>query len=401
MKFNRRQLLWLGLGATTASAVGREHWQEQRQESVEAAEQARLRELYDPDKLAQEAFRSDLTAIEDLIAVQQSATLRSPTQPYNREWSKRLIVASKLSTQQYLYGKYKADYDGNISALPLYANGFTNFQQVTSFQAPERAEERIRFEVPVSDLTDASKNLNELQDRLNQTKDSIEQQVKEVVQLIQKIPVYYGFVLTSPEMHLMVFRGTQRQIEWVENVLAFQADYLDPTTKNIIGRVHFGFNEFYTQHFALSVRDAVKSLDPSKPLLISGHSLGASLAALAAMDLALHLPAWRSSLQVYTYGGPRLGNRAFVEAHSQLIPNHYRVINLADLFPMLPLSKLVTDDFIHAGEQWAFLSHQGDIMPNHIVETYRNAIEQGAETNGDAGFANLRLHLPPNLPGMG
>lgn len=391
MRFNRRQLLWFGLGGTSAGALGKAFWQGQRQQQAAAAEQAKLRELYDPDTLAQTAFRSDLTAIEDLITVQQSAQLRSPTHPYDRNWSKRLIVASKLSTQQYLYGKYNADYDGRISVLPLYANGFTDFQQVTAFKAPERAQERIQFEVPLADLASTGKDLSALPKRLDQTQDSISRQVKQAVQLIQKIPVYYGFLLTSPSAHLMIFRGTQRQAEWIKNVLAFQDDYLDPNTQTPIGQVHFGFHDFYNTYFAPLVKDAVKSLDPSKPLLVSGHSLGASLAALAAMDLALNLPALRSSLRVYTYGGPRLGNRAFVEAHSRLIPNHYRVVNLADVFPMLPLSKLATDEFVHAGEQWSFLSHQGDIMPNHIVETYRQAIEQGAETRGDAGFANLRL----------
>jgi triacylglycerol lipase len=121
--------------------------------------------------------------------------------------------------------------------------------------------------------------------------------------------------------------------------------------------------------------------------------LGAALATFAAFDLALVLPKLQPNIQVYTYAGPRLGNKAFAEVHSQLLPNHYRITNLADMIPMLPLSKLLTDDFIHVGEQWSFLCQQGDIMPNHFVETYRQAIEQGAENQSNKGFDNLRVRL--------
>jgi len=389
MKFNRRFLLWSGLGTTIAGVFGRE----QLQQNAVKAEQAKLQQLYDPTQLVQSAFQADVTSIKELVAVQQSARLQSPTIPYNREWSKLLIVGSKLSTQQYLKGKYQADYDGNIAALPLYSKGFTTFQQVTSFKAPERVEEAIAFEVPLAKLANPPDNLNQLGDRVNQTKEVIQHQVKQVVQLKQHISVYYGFLLTSPAFNLLIFRGTQRQFEWLENILALQDNYVHPGNGQAIGKVHSGIYSFYREQLAMSVHAAVKALDPRQPLVISGHSLGAALATFAAIDLALTLPQVQPKLQVYTYAGPRLGNKAFVEAHSQLIPNHYRIANLADMIPMLPLSKLLTDDFVHVGEPWSFLSQQGDIMPNHIVETYRQAIEQGVETRAEKGFDNVRLRL--------
>ncbi|MGA9379245.1 MAG: lipase family protein, partial [Phormidium sp.] len=319
-----------------------------------------------------------------------SAKLRSPTIPYNRALSKLLIVGSKLGTQQYLLGKYRADYDGSISALPLYPK-FKAFQQITSFKASERVEETIPFEVSLSDLATMPSNLNDLDNRFKQTKDAIEKQVKEVVKLKQQISVYYGFLLSSPKVNILMFRGTQRQFEWLEDLLAIQDNYVHPVNGKTIGKVHSGIYNFYRVKLAKSVKEAVKSLDPKKPLFIAGHSLGAALATFAAIDLALYFPKLQPSLQVYTYAGPRLGNREFVEAHSELISNHYRVTNLADMIPMLPLSKLLSDDFVHVGEQWSFLSQQGDIMPNHIVETYRNAIEKEAETRADKGFDNLHL----------
>jgi triacylglycerol lipase len=388
MRLNRRFLLCSGLGATLAAAFGRDHL---RRSALEA-QQAEFNQLYDPKKPVQDAFQADVTSIKTLIEVQKSAKLQSPTISYNRQWSKLLIVGSKLCTQQYLRGKFEADYDGSISTLPLYAKGFTTFRQVTSFKASEKVEETVSFEVPISEFAAIEGHLD---NRFNQTKDAIEKEVKQVVQLHQKIPVYYGFLLTSPKASILMFRGTQRQTEWLENILAILTAYRDPVTDSNtgIGSVHSGIYDFYKAFLAKPVAEAVKSLEPKKPLLIAGHSLGAALATLAAIDLALLYPKLRTNLQIYAYAGPRVGNKEFVEAHSKLIPNHYRVVNLADMIPLLPISQQFNNEFVHGGEQWSFLSYQGDIMPNHIVETYRHAIEQEAETRASNGFNNLQLNL--------
>ena len=177
-----------------------------------------------------------------------------------------------------------------------------------------------------------------------------------------------------------MFRGTQRQTEWIENMLALQTPYRNPATDQPLGKVHLGIYDFYQSSLAKSVREAVNSIDPKIPLLIAGHSLGSALATLAAMDLALLYPKLQPNLHLYAYAGPRVGDRTFIEAHSKLIPNHYRIVNLADTIPLLPMSRQLNAEFVHGGEQWSFISYQGDIMPNHFVETYRHAISQNAET---------------------
>jgi predicted lipase len=376
MRVNRRFLLWSGLGATIASVWGRDQWQRHAAE----AEQAKLQQLYNPQTLVQEAFESDIAALKDSRTVQQSAKLRSPLLPYNRQWTKLLITGSKLCTHQYLRGKFDPKYDGSISTLPLYSQGFTTFQQVTSFKAAERLEEAISFELPTNDLATLPQDLNNIPNPVDHVKTAVENQVKQVVQLKQRISVYYGFLLSSPKMNILMFRGTQRQTEWIENVLALQTPYQNPATDQPLGKVHLGIYDFYQSSLAKSVREAVKSIDPKIPLLIAGHSLGSALATLAAMDVALLYPKLQPNLHLYAYAGPRVGDRAFIEAHSNLIPNHYRVVNLADTIPLLPMSRQLNAEFVHGGEQWSFLSYQGDIMPNHFVETYRNAIAQEAET---------------------
>lgn len=383
MKLNRRNLLWSGLGATLAAAFGRDHLERR----AEQAEQAKLKQIYDPTQVAQDAFGYDIRTREELAAIQQSAKLRSPVIPYSRDWSKLLIVGSKLCTQQYLRGKVDADYDGSITALPLYTQGFTTFKQVASFKAAERVDETVPIEVPIELPLGARASGRgsgkDLGDRVNQTKEAIKSQVKRVVQLRQKTPVYFGFLLTTAKANLLMFRGTQRQSEWLEDVLAVLTPYHNPVDQMAIGNAHLGIYDFYKTFLAKPVAEAVKLLEPNKPLIVAGHSLGAGLATLAAMDLALLYPKLRTNLQLYAYAGPRVGDKAFIEAHSQLIPNHYRIINLADMIPLLPMSKQFKAEFVHGGELWTFLSYQGDILPNHTAETYRIAIERETETKSE------------------
>ncbi|MGF1535545.1 MAG: lipase [Elainellaceae cyanobacterium] len=389
MKLNRRQLIWLGLGSTAATVYG----QELAEDRALNVEQAALQELYDPDLLVEEAFRSDIASVQELVSIQQSASLRSPTIPYSRDWSKLLILASKLSTQQYLRGRYDPEYDGNVAELPIYVEGFSDFEQVAAFKTSQRVKERINFEIPISDLADFEGDLGALEKRLDETRDSIRQQVKQAVKLNQRISVYYGFLLTSKKANLLIFRGTQRRYEVFEDIIALQSDYTHPVNGRSIGKVHFGFYSFYTERLAEAVKAAVSSLDPDVPLYISGHSLGSALSTFAAMDIGLSLPKFRQSTRIYSYAGPRVGDTEFIDAHNQLLPNHYRIVNLADMIPMMPLSRLLVQDFVHGGEQWSFLSQQGDILPNHLIETYRLAIEQEAETRGDDGFKNLQIQV--------
>ena len=393
MKLKRRQALWGGLGATVAALMGRNTLKQRAKE----AEQAALEALYDPQTLVQQAYQADLETVQNLARGQTQIQLQPPTVPYNRAWSKQIIVAAKLATLQYLQGKYQADYDGSIHLLPSYPeSGFEAFQQVASFKALEQAQENIRFEVPLATLlaeTENTGDLADLQGRLDRTRNAIEQQVEQVVQISQAIPVYYGFLVTSEAFNLLMFRGTQRRLEILGDLLTLQRSYLNPLTKEVLGQVHLGFYSLYFNQLADAVKAAVQTLDPSKPLVLAGHSLGGALANLAAVDLAIHQPELQPNLHIYTYGTPRVGDLTFVETHSKRLPNHYRVVNLADMVPMTPFSNLLIVNFMHAGEQWSFLSHHGDIAPNHLVDVYRNGIGQGAEMRDDGQFVNLPMDL--------
>jgi len=391
-QLNRRHFLWAGLGAAAAGSLRRQQVTNRRKAELQAALEAQARAQFDPKRLTQEAYEADLQAVAELLAVRDRARLQAPSVPYSRPQSQHLILANKLATQQYLTGKFNADYDGAIAALPLYSEGFADYQQLATFQAEETVEESIPIEL-LPDVEQAKdSDAMVLETQLNRTTTSLKEQVQQVVKLPQRVSVYYGFLLAAERGYLLAFRDTQRLDEMLADLLAFQDDLTGPRGESL-GKVHGGFNGLYRGSLREAVLAAIAEVRPDRPFYVTGHSLGGAIANLAALEIALERPELRPHLHLYTYARPRVGNASFATQHSERVPNHYRVVNLADLVPMMPISKL-GGDFVHAGEQWSFLAQHGDILPNHIVETYRLAIAQAAETQ-DAVFTNLHLSVPP------
>jgi len=102
---------------------------------------------------------------------------------------------------------------------------------------------------------------------------------------------------------IVAFRGTQSG-QWgdlVDDALCALADW---TT----GEVHFGFKGAF-QRIAADLRDAIETHAPGRPLWLTGHSLGAALAVLAADALADRFDIRGLCL----FGCPRVGNRAFTD----------------------------------------------------------------------------------------
>ena len=377
MTIKRRQILLGGVAAGMAATLGSEY-------AARRAAQTRSTEFLahnasDPTQLLKQIFAADAQKINAGVAIQAAVGQPRPTIPYSREMSNLLIQCSKLATQQYLTGKTIATYDGSIRSLPAYFRELDDYTQITSFSGHEaEVEDTIEVDVP----TTAQDNPQDpVEQQANEAQRTIGQTVKETVKLRQLTPVYLGFVLVSKTRNIIVFRGTQRNSEWLYNFYARQQDYHNPIGGEALGKVHRGFVANYKSIIDPIPRDIARKLDPSVPCYITGHSLGSALAVLASVDLALNVPVLKPQIQLYTYAGARVGDPTFARIHTQQVPNHYRVTNLADVVPLLPPIQSPGGTYVHTGEEWSFLAQNGDFLPNHVVDTYHQAIRHQVETN--------------------
>lgn len=377
MKLRRRQVLLGGVAAGVAATLGSESIA-RRNEELRAAKLLALNPN-DPTQLLKQTFEADAKKINAGLEIQASVPRSRPTVPYSREMSKLLIQCSKLATQQYLTGKTISTYDGSIKSLPAYFRELDGYTQVASFRGHEaEVEDTIEVEVPTAAQNNAQ---DPLEQQANETQNAIGQTVKEAVKLRQLTPVYLGFVLASKTQNIIVFRGTQRNTEWLYNLYARQQAYHNSTEATPLGKVHRGFVANYKSIISPIPREVAQQLDPSIPCYITGHSLGSALAVLASLDLALTIPALKSQLRLYTYAGARVGDPTFAQIHTETVPNHYRIVNLADIVPLLPPIQSPGGTYVHTGEEWSFLAQNGDFLPNHVVDIYRQAIVQQVETN--------------------
>ncbi len=371
--WSRRRVLMAGLGiGCVASGLG-----ESLRRRRLLSRQASLTEqfLNTPqavERAVSNAIEGDRETTAEVESILAELELAPPTVPYDRSHSKTLILASRLATEQYLTGKFDLRFDGSIRGLPSFDQRFAGYTQVASIRGPEtvNAEKRIS--------TDGTPLRDPLLSGADFLRERIQGLAGRAVVLRWSYPVYWGFVLTGPGHHLLVLRGTQRGYEWLQTINARQVVTSEVPEFAFPGAIHQGFARIYAG-LSKAVIQAARQLDPAKPLLLSGHSLGSPLATLAALDIAERIPALAPNLRLYTYAGPRLGDPGFAEAFSRRIPNSYRVVNLADLVPQLPPTKTKQIVYVHLGQPWAFTTSLGDIGPNHFISAYRQAIDAERE----------------------
>jgi triacylglycerol lipase len=150
-----------------------------------------------------------------------------------------------------------------------------------------------------------------------------------------------AYVVSMPDAIVLAFRGTQVDDFW-SSVLDFIVDVqLLPVPDSHGHLVHAGFLGALAEVWQpISTFLKAEQAKRQRPLWITGHSLGAALATLAA-DRCSDDASFR--LQgVYTYGSPRVGDARF---GARLRVPVFRFRNDSDIVPHLPLGLL----FEHVG----------------------------------------------------
>ena len=124
-------------------------------------------------------------------------------------------------------------------------------------------------------------------------------------------------------------------------------------------------------------------LDPNKPIIIAGHSLGGALATLLAYDAMRWFPGAARRMLLVTYGSPRVGDKRWAagfdgEARGCGLP-HYRLVNGADVVPKLGPRPL----YEHCGQEVRFeLRLRGGRLRDHVQAYTRWLQGEGGQPGG-------------------
>ncbi len=132
----------------------------------------------------------------------------------------------------------------------------------------------------------------------------------------------------------ITFRGSNSGKDWKTN-LAFGQKTIPYGNSASKIRVHYGFIEAYKSH---AVRDVINDIisDDIHQVKITGHSQGAALAVLCAVDLEYHYP--DRDFEVILFGAPRVGNRAFQKSYNKRLFKTMRIENGNDIVTKIPFA---------------------------------------------------------------
>ncbi|GFG75022.1 lipase family protein [Mycobacterium botniense] len=170
----------------------------------------------------------------------------------------------------------------------------------------------------------------------------------------------------------VAFRGTLTAAEWLDDFDAFAGDYRPVAG---FGHVHLGWMALYA-----TIRDSLASnlataCAGCNHIVVTGHSLGAALAVLAAPDIFTNMPP-NLEPALTTFGGPRTGLHDFAMSFNMTIDSCYRVVNLFDVVPHVPLP-LPGLPYEHVGVEIA-VDSGGPIDPvdRHRLAAYRAGLDK-------------------------
>lgn len=238
--------------------------------------------------------------------------------------------------------------------------------------------------------------------------------------LQNEVPRFYGIVVRHQELKhnfILGIRGTEGMMEWLDDAFVHLVPFRQVPDA---GRVAFGFDKIYStlqvfrRHrgaqgtfapktavaagpapspmagtFARQLEQLVDSLEeplpaalakpaapPRHSFVVTGHSLGASLATLYVMENKEMKKINIST--VCTFASPHTGNKEFARLFDLLPLDSWRIVNSQDLVPKLPIPIPIFLDYDHVETAYPF-SSSGKVKCNpvcwHSMATYLNWLD--------------------------
>lgn len=179
---------------------------------------------------------------------------------------------------------------------------------------------------------------------------------------------YFGTILKDKfSTYYILLRGTITKNEMDEDLKYDLVSFL--ATNGL--KYHHGFSNVYED-----IKDEIEeSIPPKSNVVCCGHSLGAGVASIAAINLQN-----KHNVVLYTFGSPRVFNPKILEMNLKF--NHYRIANDADIVPTLPSAvvpnlKNPSEPFLytHFGQLVSFNRNWESTLNNHLIFIYMAALK--------------------------
>jgi triacylglycerol lipase len=185
-----------------------------------------------------------------------------------------------------------------------------------------------------------------------------------------------GYIAGNASVMILAFRGTEKKLrDWL-------TDFDAVLVGGPGGRVHEGFLTALSYVWR-DVWDYLQSARKSRPLWVTGHSLGAALATLAVARLRLEKDEPVSGL--YTFGQPRTGDREFARNFdADFGARTFRYVNNNDIVPRVPTRVM---EYSHVGT-FRYFDAKGDERDDiswfdKIVDRFTGNIDEALQPGAD------------------
>lgn len=244
--------------------------------------------------------------------------------------------------------------------------------------------------------------------------------------LTLKEPQFYGIIcrkIDDPDTRIVAIRGTEGIVEWIDDAAALPTPFRHASDA---GKVAGGFDRIYTSikiikrklaedhavmaapataaperqaaaaqetfegsfgdqldHLATSrelargKRKSAVDSRPERPMVVTGHSLGAALATLFVMEN--HHKKSFDIKTCCTFASPRVGNAEFRQMFDKIQIASWRIVNECDVVPKLPPHIPMLLNYDHVDTEYKF-SSQGFAKASpgcwHAMETYLHWLDQ-------------------------
>ncbi|MCZ8516216.1 lipase family protein [Paenibacillus filicis] len=175
---------------------------------------------------------------------------------------------------------------------------------------------------------------------------------------------FLGFILESEKNIVIAFRGTEDLLDLLRDLQFNQIPYRYASNA---GATHQGLTRLYSDALRSPIRDTLQGTSPAKKLLLTGHSVGGSLATLCALDMAVNTAFLEP--QVTTFGSPKVGNPTFARVFNKHVTNSRHIVNRSDLIPQLPLS-IGETVYRHVQSRLELTFRNRSLIGSHRIEAY-------------------------------